>query len=321
MPFFRCGNKIVFFGKNRKKRHSVTLQVRNPLWKWKKTAGRRVSFSVSLQMGRNMAKVKGSMTVEAALGFTLFLFFMALMAAPLSVMDTRRQVQAGLEAEGERIAQYAYAAADFAEIGEPGLLSDLSRSGLLSGLSREAVCRTVENRVKTAEGTGRAVDFSAAKSRILEDGETIDLIVDYAIRLPFPVFFLDEIPQQARCIRRAWTGKDGLGAEGRGRGDEENEIVYMGRDGSRYHRRRTCHYLYNDLRAVSAAEVKDLRSQSGNRYRPCAVCGGLGGTVVYVMPSGESYHFRKDCSSIAAYVRAVPLKSVEHLGACSYCSR
>lgn len=321
MPFFRCGNKIVFFGKNRKKRHSVTLQVRNPLWKWKKTAGRRVSFSVSLQMGRNMAKVKGSMTVEAALGFTLFLFFMVLMAAPLSVMDTRRQVQAGLEAEGERIAQYAYAAADFAEIGEPGLLSDLSRSGLLSGLSREAVCRTVENRVKTAEGTGRAVDFSAAKSRILEDGETIDLIVDYAIRLPFPVFFLDEIPQQARCIRRAWTGKDGLGAEGRGRGDEENEIVYMGKDGSRYHRSRTCHYLYNDLRAVSAAEVKDLRSQSGNRYRPCAVCGGLGGTVVYVMPSGESYHFRKDCSSIAAYVRAVPLKSVEHLGACSYCSR
>lgn len=321
MPFFRCGNKIVFFGKNRKKRHSVTLQVRNPLWKWKKTAGRRVSFSVSLQMGRNMAKVKGSMTVEAALGFTLFLFFMVLMAAPLSVMDTRRQVQAGLEAEGERIAQYAYAAADFAEIGEPGLLSDLSRSGLLSGLSREAVCRTVENRVKTAEGTGRAVDFSAAKSRILEDGETIDLIVDYAIRLPFPVFFLDEIPQQARCIRRAWTGKDGLGAEGRGRGDEENEIVYMGKDGSRYHRSRTCHYLYNDLRAVSAAEVKDLRSQSGNRYRPCAVCGGLGGTVAYVMPSGESYHFRKDCSSIAAYVRAVPLKSVEHLGACSYCSR
>ena len=321
MPFFRCGNKIVFFGKNRKKRHSVTLQVRNPLWKWKKTAGRRVSFSVSLQMGRNMAKVKGSMTVEAALGFTLFLFFMALMAAPLSVMDTRRQVQAGLEAEGERIAQYAYAAADFAEIGEPGLLSDLSRSGLLSGLSREAVCRTVENRVKTAEGTGRAVDFSAAKSRILEDGETIDLIVDYAIRLPFPVFFLDEIPQQARCIRRAWTGKDGLGAEGSSRGDEENEIVYMGKDGSRYHRSRTCHYLYNDLRAVSAAEVKDLRSQSGNRYRPCAVCGGLGGTVAYVMPSGESYHFRKDCSSIAAYVRAVPLKSVEHLGACSYCSR
>ncbi len=321
MPFFRCGNKIVFFGKNRKKRHSVTLQVRNPLWKWKKTAGRRVSFSVSLQMGRNMAKVKGSMTVEAALGFTLFLFFMALMAAPLSVMDTRRQVQAGLEAEGERIAQYAYAAADFAEIGEPGLLSDLSRSGLLSGLSREAVCRTVENRVKTAEGTGRAVGFSAAKSRILEDGETIDLIVDYAIRLPFPVFFLDEIPQQARCIRRAWTGKDGLGAEGRGRGDEENEIVYMGKDGSRYHRSRTCHYLYNDLRAVSAAEVKDLRSQSGNRYRPCAVCGGLGGPVAYVMPSGESYHFRKDCSSIAAYVRAVPLKSVEHLGACSYCSR
>ena len=95
----------------------------------------------------------------------------------------------------------------------------------------------------------------------------------------------------------------------------------MGKDGSRYHRSRTCHYLYNDLSAVAFSEVGGLRSQSGERYRPCAVCGGGSSGTVYVMPSGETYHSRKNCSAIVAYVRAVPLESVSHLGACSYCSQ
>lgn len=305
MPFFRCGNKIVFFGKNRKKRHSVTLQVRNPLWKWKKTAGKRASASAS-------RKFQAGMTVEAAFCFSMFLFFMVLMAAPMSIMDTRRQVQARLEAEGEKIAKYAYFSTG---------LADAEGVNILEGMSRSAVCLMVEKAVRAEGGIGRAEQFSAAKSRIMEDGETIDLVVDYKIRLPFPVLFLDEIPQQARCIRRAWTGKDGMGSAEGGKNGEEDEIVYVGKDGSRYHRSRTCHYLHNDLRAVSRESLDSLRNQSGSRYRPCAVCGSQASGTVYIMPSGESYHSRKDCSAISAYVRAVPLKSVKHLGACSYCSQ
>ena len=305
MPFFRCGNKKICSEKNAKKNCSVTLQVRNPLWKWIKTAGKRASFSAS-------PKLAGSMTAEAAVCFPLFLFFMVLMTAPVTIMDTRGQVQARLEEEGEKIARRAYLTTGLAQTEE---------TDILAGLSERAVCLMVENALRSDEKTGRASGFSAAGSRIMEDGETIDLVVNYKIKLPFPVFFLSEVPQQVRCIRRAWTGRDGLGAETGGGWGDGDEIVYMGRDGSRYHRSRTCHYLYNELTAVSLEEIEGRRSQSGNRYRPCSVCGGSGSGVVYIMPSGERYHSRKDCSSIAAYVRAVPLKSVEHLGACSYCSR
>ena len=305
MPFLRSARN------NKKiKNQCVTLQVRNPLWKLKIMAGKRVSFAIS----RSWA---GSMTVEAALGLTMFLFFMALMAAPMSIMDTRRKLQARLEAEGEKIAQYAYLTAGVFSPGtlEPGEME------LVSGLSQGAVRLMVERSMEEAADTDRAGDFSASASRILKDGETIDLIVNYTIRLPFPIFTLDRMPQQIRCIRRAWTGKEGRnGGEG-GAEDEENEIVYMGKDGSRYHRSRTCHYLYNDLSAVAFSEVGSLRSQSGERYRPCAVCGGGSGGTVYVMPSGETYHSRKNCSAIVAYVRAVPLESVSHLGTCSYCSQ
>ena len=99
-------------------------------------------------------------------------------------------------------------------------------------------------------------------------------------------------------------------------------------------RLRTCHYLYNDLKAVDFGTVGELRNESGRRYSPCGTCGagsgstGKGGTgsgsmgsagTVYVMPYGTSYHLSKSCRSIIAYVQAVPLSQVEYFGECSYC--
>lgn len=301
MPFFRF--ECI---KNQFKKRNVTLQVRNPLCNDKedRTAGRRASFPI-------FRRQKGSMTVEAALGLPMFLFFMFLMAFPIRVMDTRRQVQAGVEAAGEKIAKYAYFTTGLAGDDEPDFLE---------GLSEEALRIMVEHAAQESAGTDWAGGFSAAKSRIMEDGETVDLIVDYTVKLPFPVFFLGELHQQVRCIRRAWTGKAGPAAEDGGPVQGAETIVYVGRDGSRYHLSRTCHYLYNDMTAVAADRVDTLRSRDGRRYVPCAVCGEEAGDTVYVMPNGESFHSRRDCRAISAYVRAVFLKDVQDLGACSYCS-
>lgn len=308
MPFFR--NNCIKNQFRKEINKNVTLQVRNPPYdKRNLTAGRRVSFSASLPEP-GLTSLKGGMTVEAALGLTLFLFFMALMACPIQIMDTRRRVQAGVEAQGEMIAQYGYFTTGLAES------EDMD---LLAGMSEAAICLMVERAAENSVDTKRAGKFSAGKSRILEDGETIDLIVDYEIKLPFPVFSLEELPQQVRCLRRAWTGKDGLRAEN-GDQSEGETIVYVGRDSVRYHVSRTCHYLYNHITAVSREELDSLRNQDGKRYKACAICGNGTGDTVYIMPSGESYHSRRDCRSITAYVRAVPLESVRHLGACSYCS-
>ena len=43
------------------------------------------------------------------------------------------------------------------------------------------------------------------------------------------------------------------------------------------------------------------------------------GSTVYIMSSGGKYHTLQDCKAIMAYVRAVKLKEVKYLGACSYC--
>ena len=128
----------------------------------------------------------------------------------------------------------------------------------------------------------------------------------------------------SRSCRRAWIGKDGKdeGTDGSGNG-EEDEIVYVGRGSTRYHRDRGCHYLSNSLTSVPYDSVGEQRNDSGKKYHACSVCGsgaGAGGTV-YIMPSGTSFHTTKNCTAIIAYVKAVHLSEVSYLGPCSYCSR
>ena len=61
----------------------------------------------------------------------------------------------------------------------------------------------------------------------------------------------------------------------------------------------------------------------GRSYQPCAICGDQAGRgeTVYVTEGGERYHSDRFCSSVIAYVRAVPLSEVKELGVCSSCGR
>lgn len=102
---------------------------------------------------------------------------------------------------------------------------------------------------------------------------------------------------------------------------EDEQIVYIGKNSTRYHPDRNCHYLSNRLTAVSWEHMAEKRNINGGKYYPCVSCGkeAAKGSTVYIMSSGSRYHSRQDCKSITAYVRAVRRKDVKHLGACSYC--
>ena len=88
------------------------------------------------------------------------------------------------------------------------------------------------------------------------------------MRLPFSVLGVSSIPVEQVCSRRMWNGADGgrFGDGDRDGNGEEDEIVYIGKNSTRYHRLRTCHYLYNDLKAVDLGAVGELRNEAGGRY-------------------------------------------------------
>lgn len=309
MPFFirRKTSKQI----HKLKYQIVTLQVRIPLMK---TYAKKAFLPIP-----------ASMTLEAALCLSLFIFAAVSMILPMKIMTTERRVQAGLESVGEDLSQYAYLK-DILEKGKvtaiPG--ADEFAKGFCKNLGKGVAEGYAMAAALGHADTGNLQHAGMLRSEILEDGETLDLILDYEIRMPFPVLGLQAVPCSARSTRRAWIGKSGKDEGGGTSGeDDDDEIVYVGKGSTRYHKNRGCHYLANNLTAVSYEQVSERRNNSGGIYHACAVCGKSAGTgsTVYIMPSGSSYHTSASCSAILAYVRAVRLSEVRHLGPCSYCSR
>lgn len=275
-------------------------------------------------------KVRASLTVEAALGLSLFVFAVICLIMPLKMLDTQRRVQMVTEAFSKELSQYAYIQYRMlkgetidpaqTEAGEDGgSMPDVS-AGLFAEAAAKIYLRgKIEAAVKTGSVTG--LDFS--RMVLSEDGGTIDIYAAYRLKLPFKIFALDSVPAVSRSLRRGWIGSPGERWKGQGEDEEGETMVYVGKNMSRYHWFADCHYISNDISQVSFDAVSGLKNDQGKHYKPCSVCGkGAGpGSAVYILPGGRYYHSSRNCSSLAFYVRKVPLSEVEYLGECSYCKK
>lgn len=248
---------------------------------------------------------------------SLFLFLCVCLMMPMKMMDRQRQIQAVVESVGEELSQYAYVEYCLQSGTEASVDTKRADSGdtgslLAAGYAVARILGQVDNswiESVSFDGTDIGTD------------DMVLIVMKYRMKLPFSILGLSSVPVQHVCSRRMWNGADG-GRFGQGGTSDstEEELVYIGKNPTRYHRQRTCHYLYNDLKSVSAGEVESMRNQSGGKYMPCKTCGtGNGNGTVYIMPYGGSYHMVKTCPSIIAYVQAVALSQVEYLGECSYC--
>ena len=92
----------MLFFQNMKYLSKVTLQVRKPDEKnyRKRTYCEKRAWAFS--------SWKASVSVEAALSLSLFVFAMVCMMIPFSMMERQRQVQAALESANQQLCQYAY---------------------------------------------------------------------------------------------------------------------------------------------------------------------------------------------------------------------
>ena len=166
-------------------------------------------------------------------------------------------------------------------------------------------------------------NIQCGASRVSEDGEWIDLRASYQVRLPFSVFALDHVTLTSRSRKRGWIGAEGGYFSEKNASEPEGKWVYVGRDSTRYHLSPSCHYISNQITAAAYADVISgvLRNSGGCRYKACRYCGKTvsAGGLVYILPSGEVYHGKQDCSSLAYYVQKVRRSEVEYMGVCSYC--
>ena len=242
------------------------------------------------------ASLCASLTIEAALSLTLFMFTVILLSVPMEILDTQRKVQTVLEVTGRELGWQVYRTSH--------------------------TVHPAEMEAGTAGGN-KVSNIQCGASRVSEDGEWIDLRASYQVRLPFSVFALDHVTLTSRSRKRGWIGAEGGYFSEKNASEPEGKWVYVGRDSTRYHLSPSCHYISNQITAAAYADVISgvLRNSGGCRYKACRYCGKTvsAGGLVYILPSGEVYHGKQDCSSLAYYVQKVRRSEVEYMGVCSYC--
>ena len=205
------------------------------------------------------ASLCASLTIEAALSLTLFMFTVILLSVPMEILDTQRKVQTVLEVTGRELGWQVYRtshtvhpaemeAGKAAEAGEKGTggWSELPSGLILQGYLKE--------KIQTAGGN-KVSNIQCGASRVSEDGEWIDLRASYQVRLPFSVFALDHVTLTSRSRKRGWIGAEGGYFSEKNASEPEEKWVYVGRDSTRYHLSPSCHYISNQITAAAYADV------------------------------------------------------------------
>ena len=233
---------------------------------------------------------KGSLTVEAALVFPLFLYVMVGLLFLFRVLQVTQITYGALAATGSRISL------------EAGV-REVTTGEVFIGFQKElkeADCPT-----QYIQGDSLGIQW---KEVVLE-GEYIELGIGYSCKIPVDLFGIRTIPIAQTVKVRKWTG-----ARDDGAWEEDIDVwVYITPTGSVYHRERECTHLKLSIRAVGKEEAL----QEG--YLQCLLCGHENAVYYYVTDEGKKYHTKLGCSGLKRTIYLIKLSEVEGRRACQRC--
>ncbi len=275
---------------------------------------KRASF-IAFRKGR-AAYRKGSMTLEAAFALPFFLFAVINILYAVSIIGTQSRINAALHQTGNKMAFAGYVYDRTVGGAIPDSIAGVAMTHLYArGQILEYIGKSDLEHL-CVEGGARGV--SLAGSRVMEEGDIIDLRVSYRVKPLISVMGFDGFTMSQRYYGKAWTGYDVSGhVSDTG---QEDPMVYITQTGTVYHTDRNCTYLNPSVKTVDAAAVDGLRNQTGGRYYSCGICGGSRAQgQVYITEQGSSYHSQINCSGLKRTIYTVPLSQVGGRGRCSKC--
>lgn len=109
------------------------------------------------------------------------------------------------------------------------------------------------------------------RAKIDSETDQMDFQADYTVTSPIPLFGKNIFLFSEGYYGKAFTGvltRMSQSEQG------EDEMVYVTKTGSVYHRSIACNHLKLSLRVVSIKELEEKRSFDGSIYYPCEKCCG-----------------------------------------------
>ena len=273
--------------------------------------------SVSDRSIRLTSFQSGSLTLEAALTFPLFLMILTAFLSFFSIMTVELRIQNAMHHAGKQMAAYYYAldALQSDEEKKQSLAQELGESLVVYAVSETVVRNQILNEVGNIPETmvvGGNSGLSFLGSRFDEASQDIVIYVSYQMVIPFLPPGLTAVQVAHQCRHRAWTGSnEDLSAQ--------EQYVYVAENGSVYHTSAACSYLKLSISQVRYDAVGTKRNSGGGKYYACEYCGNIGGTWVFITNYGDRYHFNRNCSRLKRGIRCIPISEVNGLPLCSRC--
>ena len=238
---------------------------------------------------------KGSLTVEAALVFPVFLFALTAFLSLFLLVQLRTETGRALTDAGRELSQAAYFSEDAGGVGT-------SAAAMLYG--QRELKEYLEGRKAVGLIKDGADGISFLGTVWNEETSMLTLRASFQVTLPPGLSWFHPIRvTQERTVRgfTGFSGRNGI------RETEDREIVYVTDYGTVYHRDLSCRHLKLSVQQTVLSEVDRLRNDSGAKYYPCERCWEGETEFVFVTEDGNRYHQSLNCSSLVRGIHTVRL--------------
>ena len=243
----------------------------------------------------------GSITIEAALSVPIFFFAVVCLIYFIEICNVQRIIYSAT----------VHAAKICIE--DTALVPVLNTSKLEAEIVRSIGADRLESSIVNGGSRG----IQCAGSYCDRNGNKLHIVVRYGIRLPFLQFGNLSAKYKEEMKFSNWNG-----FEKRGMGSEEEQIVYITKNGLVYHENYQCTYLQLSVRFIPYAELGRIRNEDGGRYYKCEKCvHGSAMAGVYITNTGGKYHNSLMCSGLSRTIYAVQKSKMIGRGGCSRCTK
>ncbi len=260
-------------------------------------------------------RCRASALLEASLIFPLFLYAVFSLIYIILTLNTRMLVDKAAYNTVRSLGKYSYLAANLS--GDKGEKeAKLNNLEILAGAKSILYSELGDEFGQNHHIVGGTAGITVLGSKLDEKTGLYEIRINYLIKNPFDIFGLGISRISQTYSQELWLGKEKAGEWNQ---NDQDTIVYITNTGEAYHKTRSCWTINPKPRMVAVAEIASLRSESGEKYRPCEVCKKNSSQGVYITNYGNRYHSSSTCREILKDVYAVKLSSVGGRRKCKEC--
>ena len=242
----------------------------------------------------------GTITLEASIATAIFFFGTLCLIGIFEIMVMRIEVKSALHAVAKEVAVNVCV--------RPEIPISEMEEKLVEIIGKERLERSLV--------VGGSKGFDCSNSKKYWDTTIMELSVRYRMEIPILMFRVPLILKEEVIRVKGWTGYEEKMSD-----SVETFMVYVTDYGEVYHKDKSCTYLELSVKVSTKEEVKEVRNQSGAKYKECSKCKENRDDKQsrYITDYGEKYHFSLDCKGLKRTIYAMPLSDIKGMGGCSKC--